>query len=337
MSCGRARTLSPKPRPRYKRRVSSHRAPRVGVILPLYRSEDTLRPCLEALAAQTFRDFEVQLVDSSPGDACASIAAQFPAFGYWHSPARLWPQEARNEGVARCAADLLVFSDPDCYAAPDWLERLVRAHDASGEPVVGALACYGRRWLDHGLHLTKFSKWLPGRPAKTVDMGPTANLLCPRALYASVGGFSGDMLMGDTTFSWALRRSGHPLGFAADAVVEHHHLDSFGGFLRERFRRGRLFGELRSTWDGGDRLRAFGFLLASALPLRLLTNLAHTARHALEGGCTATFLLTAPVVIAGHAMSLAGESIAYARVAFAGPTEERSAPPRHATPRPRTG
>lgn len=307
-------------------------APRVGVIVPLYRSAATLGGCLEALAAQSYRDFAVQLVDSSPDGACEPIARRFPQFAYWRSPGRLWPQEARNEGVARCPGELLVFTDPDCYGAADWLEKLVRAHDASGGPVVGALACHGRRWRDSGIHLAKFSKWLPGRPVATVDMGPTANLLCPRALYAGVGGFVGDMLMGDITFSWALRREGHALRFAGDAVVEHHHLDELTSFMGERFRRGRRFAALRSQWEGGGRWRALGFLLASVLPLRLASNLAHTGRHALQAGCLATALLTAPVVVSGHGASLLGEAVAYATVVFSRPTR-----PRRATPRLRNG
>ncbi len=322
---------------RYKDAMPSAAA-RVGVILPLYRSAATLRACLESLAAQSYRDFLVQMVDSSPDEACAEIARRFPRFSYWRAPGRMWPQEARNEGARRCAVPLLVFTDPDCYAAPDWLDRLVAAHDASGEPVVGALACHGRRWLDRGLHLTKFSKWLPGRPVRAVDMGPTANLLCPRTLYDAIGGFAGDMLMGDTTFSWDLRRRGHELRFAPDAVVAHHHLDSFGAFLRERRRRGQLYGALRSDWQGGGRLRALGFFLATALPLRLLTNLAHTARHALEAGWAGDALRTAPLVLAGHGAALLGEAVAYGRAVLAPPRSRPAARPlRRATPPPRTG
>jgi GT2 family glycosyltransferase len=312
--------------------------PRVAVVLPLYRSAATLRSCLAALAAQTFRDFSVQLVDSSPDESSAEIAAAFPAFEYWYSPSRMWPQEARNAGVARSSSEILVFSDPDCYAAPDWLERLVRAHDqAGGEPVVGALACHGRRWLDRGLHLAKFSKWLPGRRARSVDMGPTANLLCSRELYASAGGFTGDMLLGDATFSWILIRAGHELRFASDAVVEHHHLDTLGEFLRERWRRGRLYGALRHEWTGGGRWRALAFFAVSALPVRLASNVGHTFRHAIEARALLDALRTAPVILLGHAASLAGEARAYARAGFGAKRTARPAPVRPAIPPPRIG
>jgi GT2 family glycosyltransferase len=312
--------------------------PRVAVVLPLYGSQATLRDCLASLAAQTFRDFAVHLVDSSPDGACAAIAAEFPAFDYWRSPSRMWPQEARNAGAARSSSELLVFSDPDCYAAPDWLERLVRAHEAAGgEPIVGALACHGRRWLDRGIHLAKFSKWLAGRRVTAVDMGPTANLLCARETYAALGGFTGDMLMGDATFSWRLVRAGHELRFASDAVVEHHHLDTLGDFLRERWRRGRLFGALRNDWQGGGRLRALGFFAVSALPVRLASNVGHTFRHAIEARALLDALRTAPVILLGHAASLAGEARAYARAAFGANRGEHAGAVRPAIPPSRIG
>jgi len=193
--------------------------------------------------------------------------------------------------------------------------------------------------LDRGVHLTKFSKWLPGRRARTVDMGPTANLLCARDLFADAGGFTGDMLMGDATFSWRLVRAGRQLRFASAAVVEHHHLDTLGGFLGERWRRGRRFAALRVDWEDAGRWRAMAFCLASALPVRLASNLAHTFRHALEAGALGDAIATAPIVAAGHAASLYGEAIAYARAALGPSRAGRSAPPpiRPATPPARSG
>ena len=42
--------------------------PQMSILIPAYYSEDTLAECLEALRQQRFRDFEVIVVNSSPGD-----------------------------------------------------------------------------------------------------------------------------------------------------------------------------------------------------------------------------------------------------------------------------
>ncbi|MBV8200017.1 MAG: glycosyltransferase [Acidobacteria bacterium] len=288
----------------------------VSIVVPVYQSQRTLPRCLEALSRQTRQDFETILVDSSPGSECerlvAAAGAAVPGLRFTHAPRRLLPQEAREVGVAMARAPLLLFTDPDCYAAPDWLERLLAAHRVAGGAVAGALACHGRRWLDRGVHLCKFSKWLPAGEPRAVDMGPTAALLIPRRLFERAGGFGGEALLGDIILSWTLRRGGETIWFEPRAVAEHHHLPTFRSFVAERYRRGKLFGHLRLDWLRAGRPTALCYLLASALPLRLATNLAHTARHAARAGMAAGLAARLPLVAAGHGAALAGEAVAYA-------------------------
>lgn len=283
---------------------------RAAVVVPAFHSEKTLRAFLEALQLQTIQGFETVVVDSSAGDACMEILAEFPSVHAIHSPVRLWPHQARTRGVEESRAPVLVFTDPDVVPAADWLERLLETA-ASGDPVVGALECAGDRWLDRGVHLCKFSKWLPGRAADEVDMGPTANLCVARADFEAVGGFGPERLLGDVELSRRLRALGRRLRFAPRAVVEHRHTHTLGSFLGERFWRGIEAGSFRAAiattpW-------AWKLLLAGAFPLRWLTNLAHCARHALEAGRLAGYLVCFPIVALGFGASVLGESVGIVR------------------------
>ncbi|MFA6956531.1 MAG: glycosyltransferase [Thermoanaerobaculia bacterium] len=294
--------------------------PRVAVVLPAYRSHATIVRCLEALEAQSFRDFETIVVDSSPGDETETlVTARFPFVTYWHSPTRLFPHAARNAGVRRASAPILVSTDPDVYARPDWLERLVAAHDETGEAIVGALDCYGRRWLDRGIHICKFSKWLPGGARREVDMGPTAALLVRRSDYDAAGGFERDLFLGDVEFSYALRARGRGLFLEPGAVVEHHHTQTLGGFLRERWSRGILYARLQTAHRDNDRLELLGWLLVTALPVRLARNLALVASQCRSAGRVAELIVSAPVVALGYAASLGGEAFGYSRLLVAKP------------------
>lgn len=287
--------------------------PKVSVVVAVYLSEATLDGFLDALARQTFRDFETILVDSGPTAACEQIVARrVEPLVYARSAGRLFPQAARNAGVERSRGRLLVFTDPDVYAAPDWLERLVAAHRETGDVVVGALACHGSKWLDRGVHLCKFSKWLPGGARRPVDMSPTANMLVPGALFEEMGRFHGDMLMGDATLSRELLEAGRTLLFEPRAVVEHHHLETVRSFVRERWLRGIRYGQLRGSWMRGRRPLLFALLLGSLLPLRVVSNVSHCARHAARAGALRTFLSTFPVVVLGFSASILGEAKGYA-------------------------
>ncbi len=289
--------------------------PDVSVVVAVYLSEATLAGFLDGLARQTFRSFETILVDSGPTDACARIVEKrVEPLDYVRSAARLFPQAARNAGAERARGRLLVFTDPDVYADPDWLERLVAAHGETGAVVAGAIACHGSRWLDRGVHLSKFSKWLPCGKRRPVEMGPTANVLVPAALFEAVGRFHGDMLMGDTTLSRDLRAAGSTILLEPGAVVRHHHLETPGSFVRERFRRGILFGRLRGGWMRDGKGRLLALLLGSLLPLRIVSNLAHCAWHAARAGELSVFLATFPVVAVGFSASILGEAKGYAEV-----------------------
>src|SRR6185312_8994637 len=104
---------------------SSNGAPAVSVIIPSYESQATARATLVSLRNQTFRDFETVLIDSGPSEHVARIAAEFPEVIYHRSKRQLLPHAARNLGTDLARGDILVFTDPDIVAAPDWLEKLV--------------------------------------------------------------------------------------------------------------------------------------------------------------------------------------------------------------------
>ena len=157
------------------------RRPRVSVLMPAYHSEDTIAATLDALATQTFADFETIVVDSSPGEATAQLMAdRYPGVHFHHSRDRLLPHAARNLGVSLASGELLVFTDPDCVARPDWLERLVAAHDR-GHPVVGgAIELAQEGWVTTGIHLSKFNAWSEGGESGTRADLATANALWSR-------------------------------------------------------------------------------------------------------------------------------------------------------------
>ena len=290
-------------------------APDASVVVPAYESHRTIAACLEALRRQTFAAFETVVVDSSPGSESERIVrGAFPDVRYEHVPQRLLPHAARNRGAERARSDLLVFTDPDVYAEPRWLEALVGSHRASGHITVGAIACHGRRWLDVGNHLCKFAKWLPGGQARSVDMSPTANMLCPRRVFVELGGFPGEHLLGDTSFSWRARRLGHELWFDPRAIVSHHHTQNFRELLGERYRRGAMFGQLRADWYGNRRATDLFYLLVSLLPIRLARILMLTAAHCRRAGHLFDLVSTLPVVTLGHSAWLAGECRTYARL-----------------------
>lgn len=287
-----------------------------SVIIPSYESHATTAAMLQSLRDQLFQDFETILVDSGPSDGVAQIAANFPEVHYHRAAARMLPHEARNVGVSLARSTVLVFTDPDIVAAPDWLEKLMAIYRSENRPVAGAVASLQADWFTTGIHLAKFDLWLPGGPARDVAIGATVNFLCPRPLFDDAGGFNGREMIGDTLLSWKLARRGHRLCFAPDAIVYHDHRSTFRQLLTERFARGADFARLRMETPEWNIARTLITLCASIIPVRLTKLVARTVGHSARAGRLSDGLRTLPIVISGHAAWLAGEISQYGRRLF---------------------
>ncbi|MFF2198255.1 CDP-glycerol glycerophosphotransferase family protein [Streptomyces sp. NPDC058157] len=111
--------------------------PRLSIVVPSYNVELYLDECLESLAAQTFDDFEVVIVDDGSTDNSAAIAA---AFAERDQRFRVVLQQnaglgaARNVGFRHASPDseYIAFVDSDDTMPSDAYQKLIDALDASG-------------------------------------------------------------------------------------------------------------------------------------------------------------------------------------------------------------
>lgn len=104
----------------------------ISVIIPIYKVEAFIRPCLESLMAQTYKQLEVILVDDCGGDASVEIAgSMLESSGYtWqvvtHARNR-GLSAARNSGAEVARGQYLFFLDSDDYLSPDAIQLLLTA------------------------------------------------------------------------------------------------------------------------------------------------------------------------------------------------------------------
>ena len=291
--------------------------PTVSVVIPAWHSDAVIAGCLDALAAQDFRDFEAIVVNSSPADHTNHVvSSRYPAVTLVEAQERLRPHAARNVGAARARGGLLVFTDPDCRPRPDWLTRLVEAHDEGRQAIVGAMDVAAPSRAAHGVHLCKFAQLLAGLPPGERWIAPTANAAYGRQLWEQAGPFDGDVFYGDALLSWRASALGARPWFTPAARVAHHHDTGAAGLWRERLGRGREFGRGRALFERWSRPRLA--LRAAALPAAVAVCLVRAGRHARMAGWGGRFAASLPLQAVGQAAWCAGESLAWARLALGG-------------------
>jgi glycosyltransferase involved in cell wall biosynthesis len=284
--------------------------PRVSVILPAYYSHATIASCLEGLEAQTFRDFEVIVVNSSPEEQTGEIVTRgFPDVHFHQSATRLFPHAARNVGVSLAKGGLIVFTDPDCVPRNDWLEILVEASRSSAV-VQGSVDVKGKSWLARGVHICKRGSLLQNLPACTPWIVSSINVLYSRDVWNAAGPLDGNLFCGDAVLGWRAAAHGYTARFEPSAVVDNIHEETFSGLVRQRYARGREFAGARAEYEQWTRLRALTFALAC--PVLIATVLMRSARTAVAGGHSLDFLSTLPVQIAGQSAWIIGETLHYA-------------------------
>jgi len=104
--------------------------PTISVIIVSYESGPTLERCLAGLAAQTFTDFEILLVDNASTDGApqAAVAAD-PAIRFLQPGANLGFAAGNNLAVKQAKGRWLALLNPDAYPEPGWLAALMDGAD----------------------------------------------------------------------------------------------------------------------------------------------------------------------------------------------------------------
>lgn len=96
-----------------------------SVIIPVYNKRDTLGAAIQSIYAQTFRDYEILVVDDGSRDAPEEVVAAMPS-----EKLRLIRQDnggvsvARNTGLSQAKGEYVCFLDADDLWEPDHLETL---------------------------------------------------------------------------------------------------------------------------------------------------------------------------------------------------------------------
>ncbi|MEM8993854.1 MAG: glycosyltransferase family A protein [Acidobacteriota bacterium] len=139
-------------------------APKISVVLPVYRGAETLGRAVDSIRGQTERDWELILLDDGSGDdsfeRCRELAAGDPRLRAERHP--------ENRGLGAAMATLLglargryvAIQEQDDVSRPDRLERCARVLDADpGAVLVSGVA----EWVDFaGERLRLFPDLLAG-------------------------------------------------------------------------------------------------------------------------------------------------------------------------------
>jgi hypothetical protein len=115
--------------------------PQISVVLVTMNRMLMLERCLEGIRRQTFRDYEIIIIDNASTDGTgAMVQKKFPDVRHIRLEKNVGVPAGRNRGVLEAKGDFLVFLDDDAvFESPDALERIAACFLVDDSPGLVAL------------------------------------------------------------------------------------------------------------------------------------------------------------------------------------------------------
>lgn len=149
----------------------------VGVIVPAYNYGHYLDECLGSLAAQTYRDFTVLVIDNASNDDTKAVVTRWvardPRIRYVRNPVNIGLVGSLHRAYDLLDNPLMMVLSADDYLAPGFLAATAGALEEHPECVLAysrweaVYDCPGRP--EHGQHTRHY---IPERPSGVIDETP---------------------------------------------------------------------------------------------------------------------------------------------------------------------
>ena len=215
---------------------------RYSVIVPVYNRPDEVDELLQSLTQQSFRDFEVVIVEDGSKIPCEEVVKKFQsqlAIRYYSKP-NSGPGQTRNYAAERSQGEYLLILDSDCILPPGYLQAVEdelqaspaeafggpdRAHD-SFTPVQKAINYAMTSFFTTGGirgGKKKMDKFYP----RSFNMGVRADV------YQKLGGFSKMRFGEDIDFSIRIFKAGCRCRLFPEAWVWHKRRTDFRKFFKQ--------------------------------------------------------------------------------------------------------
>ncbi len=213
-----------------------------SIIIPVYNRPEEVDELLESLTHQTYKNFEVIIVEDGSVEKCDKVVEKYVhelniSYCYKENAGQGF---ARNYGYERAKGEYFIVFDSDCIIPDNYLETVEtflnenyldayggpdRAHD-SFTPIQKAINFSMTSTLTTGGIRNK-KKAIGGFSPKSFNMGIS------RVVFDATGGYIIPYKGEDIEFSTRIQKMGFKTGLIEDAFVYHKRRTSWFNFFKQ--------------------------------------------------------------------------------------------------------
>jgi glycosyltransferase involved in cell wall biosynthesis len=173
-------------------------APRISVCIPTYNGEKFLRECIESVLEQTFRDFEVVVVDDCSSDGTVAIVNEYaagdPRIRVIRNEQNLGLVGNWNRCVELARGEWIKFVFQDDLLMPACLERMLQASCGHA----GLISCRRKLIFEEGT-TARSREWYLQHASMVDNLFSTEHVVSPERCQDLAVKHPGSNLFGEPT------------------------------------------------------------------------------------------------------------------------------------------
>ncbi|WP_168735850.1 glycosyltransferase family 2 protein [Cohnella fermenti] len=212
----------------------------VSIIIPVRNGAEFILQTLETIAGQTYREFEVIVIDDGSTDETARIVRSFMSgdsrFRIVDNSGGAGHEHARNYGVSLARADWIAECDADDLWHEDKLRRQVQFRDSWSHAIPLVLLGTAAQLINDkgevvgslGTSPTTLEEYMERRARDDYFMLNHSSIFYERGTFMKVGGYKQDYIGAECTELYSrMAEYGAVLGLPERLFLYRKHLKSF--------------------------------------------------------------------------------------------------------------
>lgn len=213
-----------------------------SVIIPVYNRPDEVDELLDSLTKQSFKDFEVVVVEDGSTITCKEAIDYFQDeldIHYYVKP-NSGPGQTRNYGAERSAGEYLIILDSDCVLPKGYFDAIEKELQTAPADAFGGpdRAHYTFTYMQKAINYSMTSFFttggIRGGKKKMDKFYPRSyNMGVKREVYLALGGFSKMRFGEDIDFSIRIFKGGYSCRLFPDAWVYHKRRTNLKQFFKQ--------------------------------------------------------------------------------------------------------
>lgn len=233
-----------------------------SLVIPVYNRPEEIRVVLEGLSQQTYKNFEVIVVEDGSVNKSETIVASFQdrLDVHYHYIENIGQGFARNYGFKQSKGDYIIILDSDIIIPTFYLEKIYRYL------LKDPLDCFGgpdkahpafsplQKAIDYALTSYLTTGGIRGNAHSVSKFYPRSfNMGIKREVYAQTGGFNMPDWGEDLEFSMRIEKAGFKIGLIKDAFVYHIRRPSLKAFFVQMVRIGKSRVNIARLYPGSTK------------------------------------------------------------------------------------